>query len=91
MTGRVFDQVEFGFAGNERHHDLRHDGHAGRAASLHRCLEDGARLHFRDLRSARSASFFGSAPMLDPPLHEFLLHSEEEIAQVVRRPPIPTC
>ena len=47
---RLFDQVEFGFAGNERHHDLRRDRRASRAAGLDRGFENGARLHFRDFR-----------------------------------------
>ncbi len=44
------DDVELGLGGDERHHDLRHHGRAGRAAGFDRGLEDGARLHLGDLR-----------------------------------------
>ena len=46
----LLDEIEFGLAGDERHHDFRHDRRAGRAAGLDRGLEDGARLHLRDFR-----------------------------------------
>ena len=46
----LLDEIEFGLAGDQRHHDLRRDSRAGGAARLDRGLENGARLHLRDFR-----------------------------------------
>ena len=46
----LLDQIEFGLAGDQRHHDFRRDRLAGFAADFGRGLEDGARLHLGDFR-----------------------------------------
>ena len=42
------DEIELRQGHDQRHHDLGGHGLAGLAAGLHRALENGARLHFRD-------------------------------------------